>query len=206
MEPVELGYARGRLETLGRRQRDLLTGSAVLAVAGALAAALGHAQLAFSLAFGTAVGLAFAYVTRSERSHLLTRLVAQGDESSVADAGAYARKLSAPSMRMRLARGLERAAAAGRPGVHGYTWVRPDRVFDLREELLRLAEGFRDPGVAVTPTAAALCRRMLCEPVASPLYNPRIPEAELARLLGVIAAGFSTRSPYPRPLRAHNDG
>jgi hypothetical protein len=195
MEPVELGYACARLEMLGRRQRDLLTGSAVLALAGTVAAARGHSQLAFSLAFGTAVGLAFAYVARSERAHLLTRLVAQGDESSVVDARAYARRLSAPSMRLRLARGLERAAAAGRPGLHEYTWIPPERVFDLREELLRLAEGFRDLGVAVTPASAALCRRMLCEPVVSPLYNPRIPEAELTRLLGVIAAGFGPRSP-----------
>ena len=195
MEPVELGHARGRLETLARRFRDLLAVSAAFALAGAVAAARGHSQLAFSLAFGTAVGLAFAYLARSERSQLLTSLVAQGDASLSQEAEAYARKLLAPSMRLRLARGLERAAAAGRPGVHEYTWVRPDRVFDLREELLRLAAGFRDLGVAVTPSAAALCRRMLCEPVVSPLYNPTIPEAELARLLGVIAAGFSPQSP-----------
>jgi hypothetical protein len=194
MEPVELGLARARLETLGRRHRDLLTGSAVLALAGVVAAALGQSQLAFSLAFGAAVGLALAYIARSERAHLLTRLVAQGDDSLFHEAEAFARKLLAPPMRLRLARGLERAAGAGRPGVHEYTWVRPERVYDLREELLRLAAGFRDLGLAVTPASAALCRRMLCEPVVSPLYNPKIPEAELARLLGVIAAGFSPRS------------
>jgi hypothetical protein len=195
MDPVDLGQARARLETLRRRSRDLVVGSVVLALAGAVCAAFEQPQLAFSLAFGTAVGLAFAYLARSERSQLLTRLVAQGDQSLFHEAEAFARKLSAPPMRLRLARGLERAAAAGRPGVHEYTWVRPERVFDLREELLRLAAGFRDLGVAVTPASAALCRRLLCEPVVSPLYNPRIPEAELARLLGVIAGGFGPRSP-----------
>src|SRR5919198_724402 len=101
MEPVELGHARGRLETLARRFRDLLAVSAAFALAGAVAAARGHSQLSFSLAFGTAVGLAFAYLARSERSQLLTRLVAQGDEALFYEAKAYARKLSAPSMSTR---------------------------------------------------------------------------------------------------------
>jgi HAMP domain-containing protein len=193
MEPVDLGHARARLETLARRSRDLLGGSVVFAVAGAWAAAVGHPQLAFSLAFGAALGAAFWYLARSERTHLLTRLVAQGDASLVGEAEVFARKLAAPPMRLRLARGLERAAEAGRPGVHEYTWVRSERVFDIREELLRLAAGFRHLAVPVTPASAALCRRMLCEAAASPLYNPKIPEAELARLLRVIAAGLDGR-------------
>jgi propanediol dehydratase small subunit len=175
MEPVDLGHARARLETLARRARDLLGGSAVFSVAGAVAAAAGRPQLAFSFAFGAALAGA---------------LVAQGDAPLIVEAEAFARKLASPPMRLRLARGLERAAEAGRPGVHEYTWVRPERVFDIREELLRLAAGFRDLAVPVAPASAALCRRMLCEAAASPLYNPKIPEVELARLLRVIAAGL----------------
>jgi propanediol dehydratase small subunit len=190
MEPVDLGHARARLETLGRRARDLLGGSAVFSVAGAVAAAAGRPQLAFSFAFGAALAGAFWYLARSERAHLLTRLVAQGDAALVGEAEVFARKLAAPPMRLRLARGLERAAEAGRPGVHEYTWARPERVFDIREELLHLAAGFRDLAVAVTPASAALCRRMLCEAAASPLYNPKIPETELARLLRVIGDGL----------------
>jgi len=140
-------------------------------------------------AFGAALGFAIAYLAGAERSHLLTRLVAQGDAGLLAEAEAFARKLSAPGMRLRLARGLERAATAGQPGLHEYTWVRPERVFDIRKELLRLAAGFRDLAIPVSPASAALCRRMLCEAAVSPLYNPKIPEAELARLLRVIAAG-----------------
>jgi hypothetical protein len=190
MEPVDLRHARARLETLARRARDLLGGSAMFSVAGAAAAAAGHPQLAFSFAFGAALAGAFWYLTRSERIHLLTRLVAQGDASLVGEAEVFARKLAAPPMRLRLARGLERAAEAGRRGMHEYTWVRPERVFDIREELLRLAAGFRDLAVPVTPASAALCRRMLCEAAASPLYNPKIPEVELARLLRVIGDGL----------------
>jgi hypothetical protein len=190
MEPVDLGHARARLETLARRARDLLGGSAVFSAVGAAAASAGHPQLGFSFAFGAALAGAFWYLARSERAHLLTRLVAQGDAALVGEAEVFARKLAAPPMRLRLARGLERAAEAGRPGVHEYTWARPERVFDIREELLHLAAGFRDLAVAVTPASAALCRRMLCEAAASPLYNPKIPETELARLLRVIGDGL----------------
>jgi hypothetical protein len=190
MEPVDLRHARARLETLARRARDLLGGSAVFSAVGAAAASAGHPQLGFSFAFGAALAGAFWYLARSERAHLLTRLVAQGDAALVGEAEVFARKLAAPPMRLRLARGLERAAESGRPGVHEYTWVRPERVFDIREELLRLAAGFRDLAVGVTPASAALCRRMLGEAAASPLYNPKIPETELARLLRVIGGGL----------------
>jgi hypothetical protein len=193
MEPVELGYARRRLEALHRRARETVGGAIALAFAAAVATVIGHDQLAFSFGFGAAVGLAVAYLARVERSNLLTRLVAQGDAGLFAEAEAYARRLAAAPMRLRLARGLERAAAAGRPGLHEYTWVRPERVFDVREELLRLAAAFRDLAVGVTPMSAALCRRMLCEAAVSPLYNPQIPETELARLLRVIAGGIDKR-------------
>jgi hypothetical protein len=190
MEPVDLGWAKARLDELTRRSRELIFGSIGLAAAGLIAAIAVHTQLTFSLAFGAAVGLAFSYLARAERSSLLMRVVAQGDASLVEGADAYARKLASSPMRLRLARGLERAAASGRPGLHEYTWVRPERAFDVCEELLRLAAGFRDLAVSVTPASAALCRRLLCEAAASPLYNPKIPEAELVRVLGLIAAGF----------------
>jgi hypothetical protein len=190
MEAVDLGIARARLDVLKRRARETVAGAVVLALAGAAFAASGHSQLAFSFAFGAAVGLAVSYLARAERSHVLTRVVAQGDGSFVAEAEAFGRKLLAPAKRLRLARGLERAAAAGRPGVHEYTWARAERAYDLADQLHWLAAAFRDLAVPVTPVSAALCRRMLCEAAVSPLYNPRIPAAELARLLRVIGAGL----------------
>jgi hypothetical protein len=192
MEAVDLRVAKARLDVLRRRARETVAGAVVLALGGAVFAASGHSQLAFSFAFGAALGFAIAYLAGAERSHLLTRLVAQGDAGLLAEAEAFARKLSAPGMRLRLARGLERAATAGQPGLHEYTWVRPERVFDIRKELLRLAAGFRDLAIPVSPASAALCRRMLCEAAVSPLYNPKIPEAELARLIRVIAAGVES--------------
>src|SRR5919201_1515554 len=176
MDPVDLVHARGRLDALHRRVRETVGAAVVLAVAATVAAAFGHAQLA-----------------RVGSTDLLTRLVAQGDAGLFTEAEDYARKLAAPTMRLRLARGLERAAAAGRPGLHEYTWVRPERVFDVRDELLRLSAAFGDLAVAITPMSAALCRRMLCEAAASPLYNPKIPEAELARLLRVFGADIEPR-------------
>jgi hypothetical protein len=195
MEPVELGLAKEQLDALAWRSRELVAGSLILAVAAFLAAWTVGPQLALSLACGAAVGLAFSYLAHSERSSLLTRLVSQGDTVRVGEAKAHARKLAAPSMRLRLARGLDCAAAAGRPGLHEYTWVIPERAFDFYAELQRLAAAFRDMTVPVTPTSAALCRRMLCEAATSPLYNRNIPKIELARLLQAIRAGIDSRSP-----------
>ena len=117
-EAVDLRVAKARLDVLRRRARETVAGAVVLALAGAVFAASGHSQLAFSFAFGAALGFAIAYLAGAERSHLLTRLVAQGDAGLLAEAEAFARKLSAPGMRLRLARGLERigrVASRGRP-------------------------------------------------------------------------------------------
>ena len=189
--PLDLGTASARLEALRRRTRDLTAAAAVLVGVGIAAAALGRGQTAASLLLAATFGVAVAALWRGERVHLLTRLVAQGDAERVDEAASFARELVAPPRRERLARGLERAAAAGRPGAHDYTHVWPDRAHRTCDELLRLAAAFRDRTVTVAPPSAALCRRMLCEAAVSPLYNPKLPEEELARLLRAIDAGLS---------------
>jgi hypothetical protein len=187
--PLELVAASARLEALRRRIRELAVAIVLLSAAGVASAATAHGQVATSLLFAAAVGVAVVALSRGERVHLLTRLVAQGDAERVPEAALFARELVGPARRARLARGLERAAAAGRPGVHDFTHVWPERAYRTRDELLRLASAFRDRTVAVAPASAALCRRMLCEAAVSPLYNASLSEEELARLLRAISAG-----------------
>ena len=187
--PLELVAASARLETLRRRIRELLVAAVLLTAAGVTSAANDQGQLATSLLFAGAIGVAVAALSRGERVHLLTRLVAQGDAERVPEAAAFARELVGPARRARLARGLDRAAAAGRPGVHEFAHVWPERAHRTRDELERLASAFRDRSVAVAPASAALCRRMLCEAALSPLYNASLSEEDLARLLRAISAG-----------------
>ena len=57
MEPVDLRVAKARLETLRCRSREMLAGALLLGGAGAVVAARGNSQLAFSVAFGAAIVL-----------------------------------------------------------------------------------------------------------------------------------------------------
>ena len=189
---IDADAAAERSAVLARRAREMVLAAALVAVAGIAAAVLGRGQLAASLLLGAAVGVAVAAVARGDRQKLLTRLVAQGDGERCAAARRLAADLVAGPRRRRLAAGLERAASVARLGIHEYTHVRPDRAFSARTELLQLAAAFRDDDATIAPVSAALCRRMLCEGAVSPLYNPRIPEDELARLLRAIAAGIKT--------------
>src|SRR2546426_11067324 len=110
MEPVDLRVAKARLETLRRRSREMLAGAVFLGGAGAVGAARGYSHLAFSVAFGAAVGGAMAYLARAERSHLLTRLVPQGGAAPGTEAEGFARELSGPEKRFPLPAGPQRAA------------------------------------------------------------------------------------------------
>src|SRR3989454_11773441 len=99
MEPVDLRVAKARLETLRRRGREMLVGAVFLGGAGAVGAARGYSQLAFSGAFGAAVGGAMAYLPRAGRSPLLTPLLAPGGAAPGPEGGAFARELPGPAKR-----------------------------------------------------------------------------------------------------------
>jgi len=177
-----------RVARLRRRARDVALAASLLAAAGATAASLGHGEIGFAALVGAAVGFGAAGLARAERRTVLTRLVAAGIDG--AEVRPFAAELVSPSLRRRLARGLEVAAAAGRPGLHEYTHVRPERAGAVRDDLLELAAAFRNPARPVTPASAALCRRLICEASVSPLYNPALPDQELTRTLRAIGAGF----------------
>jgi hypothetical protein len=177
-----------RAARLRRRVRDLAVASALLTAVGVALAASGHSQAAIAaLAAATAGGAAIGFVG-SERRRELSRLVAAGqvDEPEVQ---AFAEQLVSPSRRRRLAEGLRRAARAGQPGLQELTHVRPERAHALHAQLLELAAAFADQSRPIQPESAALCRRLLCEPIVSPLYNAKLPLDELERTLAEIRAG-----------------
>ena len=125
-------------------------------------------------------------------------LVAQDDAWALPEVRAHARELLRPRERSRLARSLELAARAGDPGFHDMGLVRSDRAWPVAGELRRLARAIGDPAVGLRAPAAALCRRLLCDAAASPLYNPNLPESDLPRLIGLIGAGIlDRRAPGP---------
>src|SRR5205814_5460541 len=107
----------------------------------------------------------------SERRTLLTRLVAQGDALTLPAVRAYADRLL--GRRRIIASGLPYAVESCSWPTSEFALVRPERVDAHTERLERLAAAFADLDVPIEPASAALCVRMLREPVSSPLYNVR---------------------------------
>jgi hypothetical protein len=188
-----LGGQTGDIERaarLGGRIRELLTASALLAAPGVALAATGHANAAAAVLAGALAGVSGAAIARSERRRELFRLVAAG-RTAEPEVCAFANELVGPTRRRRLAEGLRRAARAGEPGLQELTHIRPERAHALHAQLLELAAAFADQSRALRPESAALCRRLLCEPMVSPLYNTKLPLEELERALEQIRSGIS---------------
>jgi hypothetical protein len=192
-----------RAARLRRRSRDLLIASGLLAAVGVALAAGGHAQDAIAVLAATLAGAAAAGLLRSERRRELSLLVAAG-RGDAPEARAFAAELLSPARRRRLAEGLRRAARAGEPGLHELTHVRPERAYALHDELVELAAALADESRELRPESAALCRRLLCEPTRSPLYNASLPFEELERTLLEIRAGIG-RAPAPAAAPAGVD-
>lgn len=190
-ESLDLASAVRQLGELRSRHRQLLAVAALLAAAGASLVALGREGVGVPLGIGAAAAVGLWALCRTDRRRLLVRLVAQGDAFSLAEVQALARKLCSQRERRRLASGLRAAADAGATGSQLSIMVDPARADGASDRLRALAEAFADPLVAVSPPAAALCRRLLCDAMHSPLYNPHVPEPELGRILDVLEHGMA---------------
>lgn len=191
--PLDLTRAVGRLGELRVRARQLILLTLVLAAAGAALLATGH-NIGTPFLIGAAGALGLWGLCRGDRRRLLVALIAQGDASALDGVPALAERLRSIQERRRLARGLRAAAAAGMPGAQVPVMVDPARAADVADRLITLAERFADPVVKVSAQTAAICRRLLCDPQHSPLYNPHIPERDLGRILDLLERDVSGRA------------
>jgi hypothetical protein len=191
--PLDLTRALRRLGELRSRERQLAVLAAVLGLAGAALMVMGHSA-GVPPAIGAAGALALWGLCRGDRRRLLVALVAQGDAGALEDVARLSERLLTIRERRRLARGLRNAAAAGMPGAQVPIMVDPARAADVAERLVALAERFADPVVKVSAQTAAICRRLLCDAQASPLYNPHVPERDLGRILDVLERDFAGRA------------
>lgn len=190
LEPTRysLTAAQARLDELRRRARGSL-GLAAAALTGVTATGMvaGWATAGVvALGAGTLAALAVALLALTERRRLLLALVTQGDASSLAEVRVFAERLCSPAERAQLAGALHAAAEAGRTGAHSPMLVDPARADEFGHRLRDIADALTAPGSRVSATAIALCRRLLSEAAISPLYNPRLPAAELGRVLALV--------------------
>jgi hypothetical protein len=189
---LDLAQALHRLGELRARGRHLVALTLGLALGGAALIAAVSGRAGVPLLIGAAGALGLLGLCRSDRSRLLVALVAQGDAWALDGVRDAAERLCSPRERRRLARGLRDAAAAGMTGAQLSMMVDPARAGDVRDRLLSLAERLSDPLVKVSAPAAAICRRLLCDPQHSPLYNPHVPERDLARVLDLLERDLAT--------------
>jgi hypothetical protein len=183
---LNLDHALARLRELRDRSRHLVALTLVLAAAGALLVVAVSASAGVPLLIGAAGALGLLGLCRSDRTRLLVALVAQGDAWALDGVRNAAERLRSPRELRRLARGLRAAAAAGMTGAQISMMVDPARAGDVRDRLLALAERLSDPLVKVSAPAVAVSHRLLCDAQHSPLYNPHVPERDLARVLDLL--------------------
>ena len=183
---LDLDVALRRLRELSERSRQLAALTLALAAVGGLLVAAVNASAGVPLLIGAAGALGLLGLCRSDRTRLLVALVAQGDAWALEGVRDAAERLCSPREVRRLARGLRAAAAAGMTGAQISMMVDPARAGDVRDRLLSLAERLSDPVVKVSAPAVAVCRRLLCDPQHSPLYNPHVPERDLGRVLDLL--------------------
>lgn len=191
--PLDLTRAGSRLSDLRVRAHQLAVLTLVLVAAGSALLGTGH-SVGTPLLIGAAGALGLYGLCRSDRRRLLVALIAQGDASALDGVPQLAERLRSISERRRLARGLRAAAAVGAPGGQVPVMVDPARAADVADRLITLAERFGDPVVRISAQTAAICRRLLCEPQHSPLYNPHIPERDLDRILDLLERGVTGRA------------
>jgi hypothetical protein len=189
-DPLDLTAADERLAGLRATYLQRAVAAAVALAAGALLTALAGGGWGIPLLLGGACALLLAVISHTDRDRLLIRLVAQDDAWLLPEVRRCAERLVAPRERARLARGLLLAADAGTPGHHPYGVIRPERAHGAVEELRWLGEAVADTAVPLHASAAALGRRLLTEAALSPLYNPRIPEDDVHRLLAIMRRGI----------------
>jgi hypothetical protein len=194
--PLGLEIARCRLAELNRRARHRLEWTLAVALLGVLVLVLyGGGSPGVPLLVGAGVGALLTLNARDDRGRLLVRLVSQGDAWAIEEVRSAARRLLSSKERVRLSRGLALAADAGRPGPQEFTIVRPERAYTVSDRLRGLSAAIGDPGVPVSASAIALCRRLLSESFLSPLYNPYLTERDLDRILVAIERDIARSRP-----------
>ncbi len=193
--PQSLSAAAAQLATLRHRMLQMVEWFVALVVLSGVLLLTESVALAAAVGAGAVTALAIGGLAVDERRRLLLSLVAMGDANSIPEVGALAERLAHDATeRRRVAAALRTAARAGRSngiGSRAPMVVAPGRVAHYAPRLLALADAIGDVRVSVSPSAVALCRRLLTDGAGSPLYNPNVPERELDRVLAAVEAGVS---------------
>ena len=120
------------------------------------------------------------------RWDLLDRLAAERDAYVIPDVLAYASRETAMDHRRSSAASIRSIVRQPGPTLQA-------RVDAAAEGLESLACALDDEELALDPACAVACRRLLSDPIGSPLLNPALPPEDLRSRVEKIRAGFTTR-------------
>jgi hypothetical protein len=195
--PLSLSAASAQLAALRHRALQMVEWFAALVVLAVVLLFAESVALAGSVGAGAIAALVIGGLAVDERRRLLLALVAMGDANSIPEVGALAERLAHdPTERRRVAASLRTAAHTDpATGSRAPMLVAPGRVARYAPRLLALADAIGDVRVSVSPSAVALCRRLLTDGAGSPLYNPNLSERELDRVLAAVEAGVAPTAP-----------
>jgi hypothetical protein len=181
-----LDDAAARIRHTRRRSSESLV-LAAFAAAWAGLAAVTNTRLAVALGVGVAFELAAAVWFALTRRGLIAGLAVEPDAYVLPEVRAYGAQIAGPRPRRDLAVGIRKMV---REAVRPDSLYLGERVQRYARDLEALAHDLTAPGVRVHPASVAACRRFLSEAAESPLYNPRLPEDDIPRILRRIRAGI----------------
>jgi hypothetical protein len=125
---------------------------------------------------------------RCDRRELIERLALGPAAYMIPAVTSFGSRVAALRERERLATGIRSVACEPeRPG----SFHLADRARALAPEFETVAQEFARPAATVQAPVAVACRRLLTRPVQGPLYNPNLPEEDLAALLRCIRSGIA---------------
>jgi hypothetical protein len=187
MNARDVETAAAAVEKTGRSTVRALVMTGVVAGV-ALAVLPFQAGFAIALAVGAVSGLVAAAALWWHRRERIERLALEPAAYSIPEVARFGARVAALTERRRLASWIESVACEGGGSVDLHLALRASK---YAHQLQTLARDLAAPSARVDPAMAVACRRLLTQPVESPLYNPNLPEEDLGALLLRIEAGIS---------------
>jgi hypothetical protein len=159
---------------------------AVIAIGLGVAATQVRPALALPLFLGGVVAGVLGTRTFWRRWDLLDHLADEHDAYVIPDVVAYASRETTIDRRRAFAAVIR--AVMREPG-----FGCEERVRVAARDLEALASELEDDELTLDPASAVACMRLISDPAASPLLNPRLPSEDLRSRVFQIRSGFSAR-------------
>jgi hypothetical protein len=193
--------ARALLDALADRRRDSAEIGGGLLVAAALLAALGASRAAVPVLVGAAAGWFVCLCAHERRQTVIGLLLRQRSAYELPEVARVGARLVTPERRAAMAAALHRLVTApATMAMPAWPYILTRRIDAQAKQLLAISDLLVRESAVVHPSTMVLLMRLLDQSTASPLYNPDVPEAHLAVLLGRVRAAIDESGAGRTPM------